>query len=84
MSNKTSRIDINDLVSINVNNYKKIVWLHIRRKDKSVSLTAKDFSTLIKKSGEIKRLIEKHGRGKKKISKQIDTEPESTDDTDSE
>ena len=82
MTSKTSRLDITDLISININNYRNLVWLHIKRRDRTVSLTSKDFSKLLKKSGEIKRLIQKHERAKKP-NRRDDTEAESTDAPDS-
>ena len=83
MSKKASRIDITDLISININNYKGATWLHIRRKEKSVSLTSKDFNKLIKKSGEIKRLIQKH-ENRKKSDRKMEPESGSSDNSDSE
>jgi hypothetical protein len=66
MSKKSSKIVITDLVSININNYKGVAWLHIRRKEKTVSLTAKDFGTLIGKKEDIKKIVRKYERGKKR------------------
>ena len=74
MSKKSTRIDITDLVSLNISSYKGLIWLHLRRKEKTVSLTLKDFAALLSKKHLIKKAAKKHDRGKREKSKQDDTD----------
>lgn len=85
-NSSASKLDINDLVSVNVNNYKGVVWLHIRRKEKVVSLSSKDFKRLLSKKREIRELIHKHEREKKHKKYEDDSHrhEDRTDSTDSE
>jgi len=60
MSPKTNRIDITDLVTVDISNYKGSTWIHVRRKSKSVSIPFKDFKKLLSKQSEVKKLAQKY------------------------
>lgn len=79
MPQKSNRIDITDLITVDISNYKGSTWLHIRRKDKSVSIPFKEFKKLLSKQNQIKKLAQKYEQ--KKQNKKAKNETDS--DTDS-
>ena len=85
MPKKSSRINISDSVTLDLNNYRGFVWLHLRRKDKSVSLPLKDFNALLNKKKLIQKIAQKHERGKKQKNKHANDSDSSeySEDTDS-
>ena len=73
-------IEITDQLSLNVTKFRGDVWIHIRRKDKSVSVSSRDFEKVLRKKTEIKRLIEdldkKKSHGKPRKYERETPEPE--------
>ena len=57
----STRVEITDQVTAAISCFRGEVWVHIRRKDKSVSLSSKDFEKLLQKKNEIREGIE-HSR----------------------
>lgn len=72
MPRQSSRINITSTVTLDVNTYVGCTWVHIRRKDKSVSLPLKDFVSLINKRHQIKKITQKYERGGKKSKSKRD------------
>lgn len=62
-------MEISDQVSVGVSSFKGDVWVHIRRKDKSVSLPSKDFEKLLQRKSEIRKTVEDTKQKKKSHGK---------------
>ena len=51
-------MEVTDQVSLTISSFKGDAWVHIRRKDKSISLSSTDFEKILKKKNEIRLIIE--------------------------
>lgn len=60
MPKKSNRVNITDSLTVDVGTYMGSSWIHIRRKNKSVSILLKDFKKMLKKQDDIKTLAQKY------------------------